>query len=113
MYHYVCNECGKVFAEDEAGIEENPHTEVTPSYTEKFLVCPECGSANYDDAAYCYRCNSPVPYDDLRGGYYCGGCMELFMSDIYHIKEYVRENADDFAEWMHERLERRTNGNQD
>ena len=102
MAHYVCNRCGAVFSEDEAATETFRHDEVRPTFTENFLVCPSCLSADYDDAAYCYHCHKPMRYEDLKGGYYCKDCMHN-IRDRYHEHQYVGENLDDYAEWIHEK----------
>ena len=102
MAYYVCNRCNAVFSEDDAATETFRHDEVRPTFTENFLVCPHCLSADYDDAAYCYRCRTPVRYKDLFGGYYCKDCMHN-IRDRYHEHQYVGENLDDYAEWIHEK----------
>ena len=103
MYHLVCNECGKVFAEEDADVIEERHTEVQPVGVERFMACPYCGGTSCDDAAYCERCNDPVRYESLVGGLYCKDCFDSFLADLFHLREYARENADDFAEWMYEK----------
>lgn len=112
MAHYVCNRCNAVFSEDEAATESFFHDEITPHYTENFLACPHCLSPDYEDAAYCYRCKSPMRYADLKGGYYCRECLSE-ISDPYHMKQYVLENLDDYAEWLHERRARNNADEQD
>lgn len=102
MAHFVCNICGAVFSEDEAATETFFHDEVRPTYVEKFIACPRCLQANYDEAAYCYRCKKPMRYESLKGGYYCKDCLRD-ISTKYHEHLYAIENADDYAEWLHER----------
>ena len=46
---FKCNRCGQVFHIDDAATEDFLHTEVQPRYVERFLICPYCGSADYDD----------------------------------------------------------------
>ena len=102
MSHYVCEHCGAVFDENEAATETFRHAEVQPSYTESWIACPACLSTEVEDAAYCYRCRTPVRYKDLFGGYYCKDCMHD-LRDRYHEHQYVGENLDDCAEWIHEK----------
>lgn len=105
MAHYVCNRCGAVFSEDEAATETFRHDEIRPTYTEKFLVCPSCLSADYDDAANCYNCKRPMRYEKLKGGYYCRECLRE-MSTIPLMRQYIAEDLDSYAEWLHERRAR-------
>jgi hypothetical protein len=112
MAYYVCNRCNRVFSEDEAETETFRHDEIRPVFTERFIVCPSCLSANFDDAAFCYRCHRPVRYEDLRGGYYCRECMHD-ISDRYHEHKYIAENIDDYAEWLHEQRARNNADEQD
>ena len=102
MAHYICNKCGVVFSEDEAATESFRHTEIRPIYTEHFLVCPSCLSSDYEDAAYCYRCKQPHRYADLRGGYYCKTCLSD-ISNSYLEHQFIKENIDEYAEFLHER----------
>ena len=102
MSHYICNHCGAAFDEAQAATETFRHTEVHPSYTESFLVCPSCLSSDYEDAAYCYKCHNPFKYEQLKGGYYCVRCLNQ-MSSTKIERQYIRENLDDYAEWLHER----------
>ena len=101
MAHYVCNHCGAVFDENDAATETFRHDEVRPTYTENFLVCPSCLSSDYDDAAYCYKCHEPYRYEHLKGGYYCVNCLNEMTSTRLE-RRYIRENLDDYAEWLHE-----------
>lgn len=105
MAHYVCNRCGAVFSEDEAATETFRHDEVRPTFTENFLVCPHCLSADYDDAAYCYHCHKPMRYEDLKGGYYCKSCLRE-IGTVHLMRLYIKEDLDSFAEWLHERRAR-------
>lgn len=110
--HYVCNRCRAVFSEDEAATETFRHDEVRPTFVESFLCCPHCLSADFEDAAYCYKCKRPISYSNLKGGYYCPDCMKE-LRDPYHEHLYVGENLDDYAEWIHERRARNNADEQD
>lgn len=105
MDWFICNECGRVFSGDDSGTEEFLHTEVRPHFVERYVVCPDCGSASYDDAVECCRCGEPRREEDLLGGYYCADCM-ADLRDAYHEREYVSENLDDYADWIHDRRQR-------
>ena len=100
MAHFACNRCGTIFSEDEAATESFRHTEVQPSFTENFLACPACLSTDYDDAAYCYKCGEPKRYKDLKGGYYCMDCLRE-ITTTHQKNRYIRENIDDFADFIH------------
>jgi len=101
MPHYVCNRCGCTFDENEAFYEEFRHDEVPWGGKELFMTCPDCGAADFEDAAYCTRCGRPIKYGDLRGGYYCDECMEE-ITDIYHEHQFIRSEIDAYAEYLHE-----------
>lgn len=103
--HMVCNRCKAVFTEDEARTENFLHTEVQPMTAETFLACPHCLSENIEDAAYCYKCNRPMRYSDLKGGYYCMDCIQSMRSKNLDNR-YILDNIDDFAEWLHDDIER-------
>ena len=102
MEWFICNRCGAAFNEENAATESFRHTEVTPHFTENFLACPGCLSTDYEDAAFCYRCGEPKRYSDLRGGYYCDSCVREISSKPLESL-YIRENYDDYADWLHER----------
>lgn len=102
MADYICNRCNAAFNDESAGEETLVHDEIRPIYTERFIVCPCCGSADYEDAAYCYKCNQPVRYTDLRGGYYCRDCMKEIRTPQLD-KLFVNACIDEYAEWLHER----------
>ena len=101
MAHYVCNRCGAVFSEDEAATETFRHEEIKPTFVERFMCCPHCLSADFEDAAYCYRCKRPMRYGDLKGGYYCKDCLKDITTS-YHEHRFVMENLDEYAEYLHE-----------
>lgn len=103
MYHYICNRCGCLFDEDHA---EYDVVRQDFGATETYMVCPCCGDDDFETAVYCERCGEPKRNGELRGGYYCAECFEE-MSTPYHEHQYIKENADDYAEWLHERWTRR------
>lgn len=105
MAHYVCNHCGSVFSEDEAATETFRHDEVRPTFTESWLICPSCLSSQCEDAAYCYKCQEPMRYEDLKGGYYCEKCLRE-ITTVHSMRLFIKENIDDYAEWLHERRAR-------
>lgn len=92
MPHFVC-ECGCVFNDHSAFYERNDDA--------LWMTCPECGRDTFETAAYCYRCGKPFRYGDLRGGYYCDECMDE-MTEPYHMKQFIKEEIDSFAEFLHE-----------
>ena len=49
MKRYECMNCGVIFDEESAAVADEIHDEVRPRYTEHFLVCPACLSADYID----------------------------------------------------------------
>ena len=101
MADYICNRCGCTFDENSAFYEEFQHSEIRPCCKEVFMTCPCCGAADYEDAAYCYKCGRPFRYGDLRGGYYCDECVEE-LTDIYHEHQFIRSEIDAYAEYLHE-----------
>jgi len=102
MPHFVCNRCNRVFDESEAIYERFRHDEVRPIFTELIMTCPDCGAVDYETAAYCYKCGKPSRYGDLKGGYYCAECLDE-MTNTYHMKLFIKEESDAFAEWLFER----------
>lgn len=99
---YICNRCNAAFTADEAATETFHHNEYEHGGVEVFLACPSCGSSDYDDAAYCAKCGNPFRYGDLRGGYYCDECI-ADMTNTHLEHEFIREEIDCYAEWLHER----------
>lgn len=100
MPDFVCHVCGVAFNGDDGCHEVK--SKVLPWFTEYEVSCPACGSQHYSPAHECQRCGGAFREEDLRGGYYCDDCLNEMMNQ-YHLKLYAQENADDFAEWMHER----------
>ena len=102
---WICCDCGAAFNESEA----RTQTLVTPTERggkiESYPFCPECGSDNLERASYCCRCGKPYLYKELRGGYYCDSCL-IEMQDPYHMRWFIREELDAFAEFMHEQREK-------
>lgn len=96
---FVCDDCGAKFNEDNAGEELFVHDEVRPRYVERFIKCPKCGSTRFEEAMYCKRCKEPFAEHELRGGYYCDECLEEITTP-YHMKLFIKEDLDRFAEWM-------------
>lgn len=97
---YICSVCGITFDDDSGGEELNHHNEVEPSYTERFLVCPACGSSIYEDAFHCYRCKRPFKHYELRGGYYCDECLEE-ITNRYLERKFIKSEIDCYAEWLY------------
>ena len=100
MPDYICNFCGVSFSISD-GCCENKNA-VLRGVDKVTIRCPGCGAESYSVAYVCEECGDYFRYEDLVGGYYCDDCLER-MSTPYHFKQYARENADDFAEWMHDR----------
>jgi len=92
---YVCRVCKSVF-NGEDGLYKNPFT------TEFFVACPVCGSESVEQAEYCAECGEAFLPSQIRGGWYCDDCLDS-MTTPYHMHQYIIENLDDFAEWMHDR----------
>lgn len=62
---FVCENCGDVFEECETVEEQHPYGEGYA--TERWAVCPCCGSSNIDEAKKCEHCGEWVAElkDDL------------------------------------------------
>ena len=57
---YYCNECMNFFGKDEVGFKREYHPEIGGNFYETFLVCPHCGSDDYEDAYECEICGEPT-----------------------------------------------------
>ena len=101
MQYYVCNHCNRVFSESEA----KRVTFLTDGLSGELAVCPDCLNADYDDAAYCYHCKKPIRYENLKGGYYCTDCLRE-LSTVHLLRQYIKQDLDSFAVWLHERRAR-------
>ena len=101
----ICRECGNIFYACEAGRVKEPHDEIPGGFYETFFICPVCGSTDYEDASYCEHCGGAFLEEKLRGGYYCNDCMGDFLASSY-VVQFAQEEADAFAEFVHEREEK-------
>ena len=102
---FVCNKCGTRFNENEADTEKFVHDEVRPTFVEHYYSCPNCGSMDFEEAMECLRCKRKFPAGELHGMYYCTECMEELM-DTVHMKQFIREDMDSYADWIHELRQR-------
>lgn len=77
MAEFICKDCGSVFDEREMKTKVDWLTD-DPRDKEEYVVCPECGSTEFEEARRCIRCGEPFIPDDYRG--YCHDCQ----FEIYH-----------------------------
>lgn len=79
MDWYYCQDCGAVFPEHEIRTEqiENRHWWLDDCPVERLTEChcPECGSSDIEEAAYCDYCGDPFRPEDLVDGL-CASCRE-------------------------------------
>lgn len=73
---YFCNDCKQFFTEDEAGTESELHTELDGHWCETFMVCPHCGSDDYEEAYECEICGEPTLTE------ICGQCETEIVGKI-------------------------------
>ena len=99
---YICQECGYVFAHEEAAKRIEKHDEIPGGFYEVFLACPDCGSDDFEEADYCYECGKPVESGKLISSYYCPECLEEFAHSPY-AAQFARENLNEFAEYVYEK----------
>ena len=51
---YICQECGAVFEEPKIFLEQHPYG--LGYAEERWVVCPRCSNADFDDAEMCDGC---------------------------------------------------------
>lgn len=77
-----CNDCHAVFMAEDASIrrEEERHYWLDDSPVEVLYMrcCPECGSSDIDEAAYCDECGCAFAPDGLDDNFLCEECREKY-----------------------------------
>lgn len=102
MSEFICNDCGHIFYGAEATLVKESHDEIDGDFAEYFMICPCCGSDNFEEAAYCDKCGCSILYEKLKGGYYCPDCMGDWLASSYVI-QFAQDEIDAFAEFVHEK----------
>ena len=46
-----------------------------------------------------------IRYENLKGGYYCTDCLRE-LSTVHLLRQYIKQDLDSFAVWLHERRAR-------
>ena len=82
-YKMICLHCGHVF--DEKDIVEKYYDMATGTYREE---CPNCGSEDFEEAAYCEVCNQWFPCDEVTGKV-CDKCLKKNIT-VQNIFKYGR-----------------------
>lgn len=90
---YYCNDCNEFFSDEDAASRPTELEDSRPQ-GERVMLCPYCGSEDYDEAAYCERCGEPIPPDEhlcdvCEGDLYgiVQGAIESFRGDVYDAKD--------------------------
>lgn len=88
MDWYYCNECGEFFSEDEADCVSDFHAELIGmggDCSETFMVCPHCGSDDFDYANECELCGDPI-----QDGHFCEDCKVTFFAKMDEFFEGIK-----------------------
>lgn len=108
---YYCTGCQTIFDEDEAGrVYDDPAAGLglMPGYI-TYLVCPNCGSDEYEDAAECKVCEEWFGDTDIEDDM-CPGCRkeidEQLEAVVKRLEKYT-EDADLAKTLFLSRVERR------
>ena len=107
MPRYICRACGNIFEEGEGRLIGERHFELDEGdiHYEWFVICPCCGSSQFEEADSCRQCGGAFLHEDLVDGLYCKDCMEeLYYSR--HAIGFARENRDAFAEYVKEEIDK-------
>lgn len=90
---YYCNDCNEFFSDEDAASRPAVLEDGKPPWA-TVMLCPYCGSEDYDEAAYCERCGEPIPPDEhlcdvCEGDLYgiVQGAIESFRGDVYDAKD--------------------------
>ena len=71
---YICLDCLAVF--DEPNFRYEKHWWLDPGPSERFALCPDCGSEAFVEAAECSRCGRIFSAYDLDEDDLCDDCRE-------------------------------------
>lgn len=78
---YKCNQCGRVFEEDELSYWSESRGEFWGDSCEECgCGCPAC-HGDFDEASECAVCGEVHRDDDLHGGV-CPGCLDKYKTDF-------------------------------
>ena len=90
---YICNECGCVFDDDEAGTITEYEGEGVMRGPIYYSCCPECRSEDFSEAKECDMCGEYAEKED--------GMLEV--NDFWFCLECAKDVHDAYAETMAKR----------
>lgn len=102
-WKYICSDCENVFYPEELRPVTGFLCDVDGPVYETVMVCPYCGSEDYEDADRCEKCGTYHREGELLGGCMCEECLNDSMTTEM-VREYFEDDLNDFAVFVMEKL---------